>query len=369
MRTRGAIIRNAPGPYEVVELEVADPVEGEVQVRLVAAGLCHSDDHIAVGDSGAPIYPFALGHEGAGVITKVGPGITHLAEGDHVVFSFLPACGSCRWCATGQQNLCDEGGKVWMPPTTPRLHLAEGGDPVGQMCGVSAFVETTTVSARSVVKIGKDIGLDKACLIGCGVATGWGAAVNSADVRPGQTVIVMGIGGIGINAVQGAVHAGATTVIAVDPVEFKQEEAKRLGATHAFATAAEAAELGRELSNGQGADAAIVTVGVTRGEHVADAFAAIRKGGTAVVTGLGDNAAIGLPISLTELTLYQKRIQGSLFGQCNPSADIPALVDMYRAGALKLDEIITRTYTLDEIGQGYADMHAGVNVRGVVLFD
>ncbi len=369
MRTRGAIVRTAPGPYEVVELEVADPAEGEVQVRLAAAGLCHSDDHIAVGDSPVAIYPFALGHEGAGVVTKVGRGVTDLEEGDHVVFSFLPACGRCRWCASGMQNLCDDGGKVWMPPEVPRVHLADGGDPVGQMCGVSAFMETTTVSARSVVKIGKDIPLDKACLVGCGVATGWGAAVNSADVRPGQVVVVLGIGGIGINAVQGAAHAGATTVIAVDPVAFKREEAKRFGATHAFATADEAAELARELSNGQGADAAIVTVGVVKGEHVADAFGAIRKGGTAVVTGLGNNADIGAPISLTELTLYQKRIQGSLFGECNPTADIPALLDMYRAGALKLDEIVTRTYTLDEIGQGYEDMHAGRNLRGVVLFD
>ena len=368
MRTRGAIVRNAPGPYEVVELEVADPAEGEVQVRLSAAGLCHSDDHIAVGDSPVAIYPFALGHEGAGVVTKVGPGVDGLAEGDHVVFSFLPACGRCRWCARGMQNLCDDGGKVWMPPEVPRLHLTDG-TPVGQMCGVSAFVETTTVSARSVVRIAPDLPLDKACLVGCGVATGWGAAVNSAAVRPGDVTIVMGVGGIGINAVQGAAHAGATTVIAVDPVELKRDEAKRFGATHAFATMDEAAELARELTNGQGADAAIVTVGVVTGEHVGAAFASIRKGGTAVVTGLGNNADVGAPISLTELTLYQKRIQGSLFGQCNPTADIPALLDMYRAGALQLDEIVTRTYTLDEIGQGYEDMHAGRNLRGVVLFD
>ncbi|KAB2812593.1 NDMA-dependent alcohol dehydrogenase [Pimelobacter simplex] len=369
MRTRGAIVRTAPGPYEVVDLEVADPAPGEVQVRLAAAGLCHSDDHIAVGDSPVAIYPFALGHEGAGVVTRVGAGVDDLAEGDHVVFSFLPACGRCRWCATGMQNLCDDGGKVWMPPEVPRVHLADGGAPVGQMCGVSAFMETTTVSARSVVKVGKDIPLDKACLVGCGVATGWGAAVNSGAVRPGHVVIVMGIGGIGINAVQGAVHAGATTVIAVDPVEFKREEAKRFGATHAFATMDEAAEIARQHTNGQGADSAIVTVGVVKGEHVGAAFGAIRKGGTAVVTGLGNNADVGAPISLTELTLYQKRIQGSLFGECNPTADIPALLDLYRAGMLKLDEIVTRTYTLDEIGQGYEDMHAGRNLRGVVLFD
>lgn len=369
MRTRGAIIRTAPGPYEVVDLEVADPIDGEVQVRLVAAGLCHSDDHVTVGDSAAPVYPFALGHEGAGVVTKVGGGVGDVAVGDHVVFSFLPACGRCRWCARGQQNLCDEGGKVWMPPEVPRVHLASDGSPVGQMCGVSAFMETTTVSARSVVKVDKDIPLDKACLVGCGVATGWGAAVHSASVRPADVVIVMGIGGIGINAVQGAIHAGATTVIAVDPVDFKRDQAKLFGATHSFGTMDEAADLARRLSNGQGADSAIVTVGIVRPEHVGEAFSAIRKGGTAVVTGLGDNSGAGVPIDLTELTLYQKRVQGSLFGQCNPTADIPALLDMYRAGALNLDDIVTRTYSLDEIGRGYEDMHAGRNLRGIVLFD
>lgn len=369
MRTRGAIVRQAPGPYEIVDLEVEDPRAGEVQVRMAAAGLCHSDDHIAVGDSPVAIYPFALGHEGAGVVTKIGAGVTDLAEGDHIVMSFLPACGRCRWCASGMQNLCDDGGKVWMPPEVPRLHLADSGAPVGQMCGCSAFVETTTVSARSVVRIDPTIPLDKACLVGCAVATGWGAAVNSAAVRPGQVCIVMGIGGIGISAVQGAVHAGATAVIAVDPVELKRDEAKRFGATHSFATMAEAAEVAREMTNGQGADSAIVTVGIVRPEHVGQAFGAIRKGGTAVVTGMGPNVGSSVPIDLTELTLYQKRLQGSLFGQCNPTYDILALLEMYQAGSLNLDDMITRTYSLDEIGQGYEDMHAGLNLRGVVLFD
>lgn len=367
MRTRGAIVRSAPGPYEVVDLDLADPLAGEVQVQMVAAGLCHSDDHIAVGDSPVAIYPYALGHEGGGVVTKVGAGVTDLAEGDHVVFSFLPACGRCRWCASGQQNLCDENGKVWMAPERPRVHLTTG-EPVGQMCGVSAFMETTTVSAASAVKVPSDVPLDKVCLIGCGVATGWGAAVNSAQVRPGHVVIVMGVGGIGIHAVQGAVHAGAAVVIAVDPVEFKREQAKLLGATHAFATMEEAAELARELTNGQGADSAVVTVGIVAPEHVASAFDAIRKGGTAVVTGLGNSSTNGIPVNLSELTLYQKRIQGSLFGQCNPTWDILNLIDLYRAGQLRLDEVITRTYSLDDIGQGFSDMHAGINTRGVVLF-
>jgi S-(hydroxymethyl)glutathione dehydrogenase/alcohol dehydrogenase len=372
MQTRGAVLREAPGKYEVVDLELDDPRSGEIQVRMTAAGLCHSDDHIATGDIPAGIYPMAGGHEGAGVVTAVGPNTPGFAEGDHVVFSFLPGCGRCRWCATGHQNLCDLGRFLLAgcrpdDPTSFRLSL--DGAPVGQMSGISTFCEHTTVSVASAIRIEKDIPLDKACLTGCSVGTGWGSAVNSAGVQPGQTVIVMGIGGIGANAVQGALHAGASQVIAVDPVAFKRQKAQELGATHAVETIAEAAELARQYTDGQGADSAIVTVGVTRGEHVAAAFAAIRKAGTCVVTGLGNIRDVGVNISLGELTLFQKRLQGSLFGGSAPSFDIPRQLQLYREGRLKLDELVTTTYTLDQLNQGYEDMHAGRNIRGVIVYD
>jgi S-(hydroxymethyl)glutathione dehydrogenase/alcohol dehydrogenase len=371
MQTRGAVVRQAPGKYEVVDLEVEDPRTGEIQVQMVASGLCHSDDHIATGDIPVPQYPLAGGHEGAGIVTKVGPGTQGYHEGDHVVFSFLPGCGRCRWCASGMQNLCDLGalllaGSRWEDPTSFRLSM--DGQPVGQMCGISTFCETTTVAIDSAVVVPDDVPLDKACLLGCGVGTGWGSAVNSAQVSPGDTVIVMGIGGIGINAVQGARHAGASNVIAVDPVAFKREKARELGATHAVETMEEAAELGRAFTNGQGADSAIVTVGVTTGDHVAQAFSAIRKAGTAVVTGLGNIQEVGVPIAISELTLFQKRLQGSLFGASSPSYAILRQLEMYRAGVLKLDELVTKTYTLDEIAQGYQDMHDGKNIRGVILY-
>ena len=214
MQTRGAVIRQAPGKYEVVDLEVDDPRPGEIQVKLVASGLCHSDDHVATGDIPVGVYPFAGGHEGAGIVSKAGANNKGLKEGDHVVFSFLPSCGHCRWCASGMQNLCDLGagllkGSRWADPTSFRLKMVDGGQPVGQMCGISTFVETTTVSEDSCVKVADDIPLETACLVGCGVGTGWGSAVNAAGVQPGDTTIIMGIGGIGINAVQGASHAGA----------------------------------------------------------------------------------------------------------------------------------------------------------------
>ncbi len=370
--TRTSIIRKVPGTYETVEVELDDPRQGEVTVKLAASGLCHSDDHIATGDIPAETYPFAGGHEGSGRVTAVGPNTPGFAVGDHVVFSFLPSCGRCEFCARGLSNLCDLGATMMVgsraeDPTSFRMHL--DGKPVGQQCGVSTFSEYTTTSVASVVKIDKDIPLRQAALMSCGVPTGWGSAVNSARVRPGDTVIVMGVGGIGANALQGAAHAGATTIIAVDPVPAKREWAAQFGATHAYATIEEATDHARSVTNGQGADAAIVTIGVVRGEHVAQALAAIRKAGTVVLTGLGDITVAGAPILLGDLTLMQKRLQGSLFGESNPRRDIPNLLRMYQAGRLKLDELITREYPLDQVAQAYEDMHAGRNLRGVVVFE
>ena len=372
MKTRTSVIRQAPGRYETVTVDLDDPRQNEVTVKLAAAGLCHSDDHAATGDIPVDVYPFAGGHEGSGVITAVGPDTPGFAVGDHVVFSFLPACGRCEFCARGMSNLCDLGATLLTgaraeDPTSYRMHL--DGAPVGQQCGISTFSDYTTASTASVVKVDPALPLKQAALLSCGVPTGWGSAVNSARVQPGDTVIVMGIGGIGANALQGAVHAGATTVIAVDPVPYKLEQAKRFGATHAYATIDEAADYARSVTNGQGADATIVTVGVVGGDHVAQALASVRKAGTVVLTGLGDLTAAGAPILLGDLTLMQKRLQGSLFGEANPRRDIPNLARMYLAGQLKLDELITTEYTLDQVAEAYEDMHAGTNIRGVVTLD
>ena len=373
VNTRGAIMRSAPGQWEVVDLVVDDPQAGELQVKLAASGLCHSDDHIATGDMPVGHYPICGGHEGAGIVTGVGPNTRGFAEGDHVVFSFLPACGRCRWCANGQSYLCDSGATLLMgsrfdDPESFRLQTADG-TPVGQMCGLGTFAETTTVDIRSAVKIPDDVPLEVACLVGCGVGTGWGSAVKAAGVQAGETVIVMGIGGIGINAVQGAAYAGASHVIAVDPIAFKREKAMELGATHAFEGIEEAAEFARSVTNGQGADKAIVTIGITQGEHVAQAFSAIRKAGTVVVTGLGNLADVGVPIGLGELTLFAKELKGAMYGDLNPQADILRLLRLYQEGNLKLDELITTRYKLDDINQGYKDLMAGENVRGLVIHD
>lgn len=372
MLTKAAVLFQQPGKWEVVELELEPPRQGELLVKMAAAGLCHSDDHIVTGDLPLPpgALPMAGGHEGAGVVAEVGPHTPGWAVGDRVVLTFLPMCGLCRWCASGMQNLCDNGAGVLSgvrEDGSRRMTLE--GKPVGQAAGVATFSEWSTVSVQSAVKCPDGISLDAACLTSCGVGTGWGSAVRSADVTPGDVVIVMGTGGIGMNAVQGAAHAGAKVVIAVDPVEMKRTASFGFGATHAVATMDEAAEIARSFTNGQGADSCIICVGVTTGEQVAQGVDAIRKAGTCVLTGLPKAADdVALPVSLRHLVLFQKRLQGSLFGASSPSKEIPALLDLYRHGRLKLDELITRRYTLDTLNDGFEDLRSGRNLRGIVSY-
>lgn len=370
VKSRAAVLFDAPGKWEIIDVEVDDPKEFEVLVRYEHAGLCHSDDHYAKGDVPALAYPFCGGHEGAGVIEKVGPGVRDLQVGDHVVAAFIPGCGRCTWCARGMQNLCDNGAYMMLGTqldSTFRLHMEDGTD-VGQCSLVSTFSEYSIMPEWGAIKIDPEIPLSVAALVGCGVPTGWGSAVNAAEVRPGQVVIIMGVGGIGINAVQGAKFAGASRIIAVDPAPFHREKALELGATDAFENMQQATDLAQSLTNGQGADSAIVTVGVVTGEHVAEAFASIRKAGTVVLTSMGNVVEYGIPVSLFELAMYQKRIQGSLFGMMQPTRAVEDLLRLYKEGHLKLDELVTRRYSLEEINQGYDDMHAGVNLRGVIDF-
>ena len=370
MKTKAAIIRECPGKWEVVDLDLDPPRRGELLIRMVASGLCHSDDHLATGDMQGNMLPMAGGHEGAGIVEEVGPDTEGWRVGDRVVLAFLPACGRCRWCASGWQNLCDSGIFVLTgqrPDGSWRFTL--DGQPVAQMSGLATFSQWATVSALSAIPCPDDVPLEVACLCGCGVGTGWGSAVNSAEVRPGDVVIVMGIGGIGISAVQGARHAGASVIVAVDPVAMKRDVALELGATHAVATMPEARQVVAPLTNGQGADSCIVCVGVTNGGHIAEGVEAIRKGGICVATGVGRTAEVGIPVSPTMLTLFQKRIQGALFGASSPTKDIPRLLELYRQGRLRLDELVTRTYSLEAINEGYADMHAGRNMRGVIIHE
>ena len=369
MKTKAAVLRDLRGEWEITELDLDPPKTGEVLMRWVAAGLCHSDEHLQTGD--IPVrYPIVGGHEGAGIVEEVGAGVTRLKPGDHVVCSFLPVCGHCRFCARGLTNLCDLGALLndnCLPDGTFRFHA--GGLDFGQMCLLGTFSQWGTVSQHSCVKIDDDLPLETVALVGCGVPTGWGTAVNAGDVRPGETVVVYGIGGVGINAVQGAAFAGAQHIIAVDPLANKREAAEQFGATHSAADAAQAQELITELTKGVGADKALITMGVVTQDAIDAAFAAIRKRGTVVVTGLNGPGVKNIQIPSFELTLFEKRIHGALFGSGNPFEDIPKMLDLYRGGHLKLDELITSRYRLDEVDQGYQDLRDGKNVRGVMLID
>lgn len=370
MKSRAAVLRESPGRYEVVDVEVDEPRDHEVLVRYVASGLCHSDVHFLTGAHPGPL-PFCAGHEGAGVVESVGPGVVHLQPGDHVVASFIPSCGRCRYCASGRMNLCQLGAHLQagpMPDGTYRMHL-EGTD-LHQFLMISTFSQYAVVSENSLVKVPDDLPLETLCLLGCGVSTGIGSAANSAGVRPGDHVIVIGAGGVGMSAVQGASLSGAATIVAVDPVAFKRETAERLGATHSAATLQEATRFVRSITEGQGADSAILAMSSPTNADVAEAFSAIGKGGTVVVTGMAAlSEPANIPIHLLELGAMQKSITGSLFGMCNPPSDILRQIDLYRAGRLHLDEMITRRYALEDINDAVDDLLAGRNIRGVIVHD
>jgi NDMA-dependent alcohol dehydrogenase len=310
------------------------------------------------------------GHEGAGIVEAVGPGVSRVAVGDHVVCAFIPSCGHCRWCASGQQSICDLGATILegcLPDGTYAFTI--DGQNVGAMCMLGTFAQHSVISETSAVKIDDDLPLEIAVLCGCGVPTGWGSAVNTGNTQIGDTVLVFGVGGIGANAVQGAAHAGATNIIAVDPLDRKREFAQEMGATHSAQTGAEAAELAQELTRGVGADVAIVTVDVVSEQVVQEAAAAIRKGGVLVLTGLAHPESLTVHLSGADLTLNRKQVRGSLFGDCNPTQDIKKMLALYRSGKLKLDELVTKQYKLEDINQGYADLASGQNIRGVIIHE
>jgi NDMA-dependent alcohol dehydrogenase len=382
MKSRAAVLWGLHEPWKVQEIEVEAPKRGEVLVRWKAAGLCHSDEHLVTGDmvptpemlemmGMASFFPVIGGHEGAGVVEAVGPEVHSVAPGDHVSASFVPSCGQCRYCTTGRGNLCDAGagtlGGGMITDGTHR-HFVDG-QPVTLLAKLGTFAELTCVSEMSLIKVDPDLPLECVCLVSCGVATGWGSATRRADVRVGDTVVVVGIGGIGINAVQGSRMAGASRIVAVDPVEFKRETAMELGATHTFASMADALPEVTAMTNGQMADKVILTPGVMYGDMIELAQQLTGKGGTMVVTAVAPVGQNEASLNLFNLTLWNKEIKGTIFGSLTPRSDIPRLLEMYRSGALKLDELITTRYTLDQINEGYQAMRDGTNIRGVIVFD
>ena len=383
MKTRAAVLNGVGERWEIEEIELDPPGPGEVLVKTAYAGLCHSDEHLVTGDLVPPqelldalgvdsIFPMIGGHEGSGVVMEVGANVTKVAPGDHVSCAFVPACGICPPCAAGKQNLCDLGARTFgggmVTDGTFRHHRGDGTD-LNTLAKLGTFSEHMLLADASVIKVEPDLPLDAVCLVSCGVATGYGSAVNRAEVRAGDTVVVVGCGGIGSNAVQGAAAAGAANIIAVDPVQFKQEKAMEFGATHAVGSMEEALPLVNELTWGRMAAATILTPGVLYGDLIQQAMNLTTKGGTVVATAVAPMSQEDVKLDLAGLTLNQKELRGTIFGSASPNAAIPELLMLYRQGKLKLDELITRRYSLDEINEGYKDMNDGKNIRGILAFD
>ena len=375
VKTKAAILRARNTPWSVEEIELDPPKAGEVLVKIVASGMCHSDEHLVTGDlAGAtPEPPLIGGHEGAGVVLEVGAGVFSLVPGDHVVFGFVPACGRCPSCASGHSNLCDMGAitatGLQLSDGTARHHDASGADLALGIGALGTFAHHTVVHEASCIKIEKDLPLDRACLLGCGVVTGWGSAVYAADVQPGDRVAVVGVGGIGANAVQGARLAGASVIAAIDPVEFKREKAMEFGATHTHASIQDALAALPDTTWNRGFDKVIMTCGVGNGDVLGEAFWLGGKRSKIVVTNIHPTGEASIAIPAVFLTVFEKQLIGSLFGSGNPRKDIPFLLELYTQGQLDLDGLVTKTYTLDTINDGYADMNSGQNIRGVMVYE
>ena len=375
MKTRAAVLREMGAqrpfkdsqPLKIEEVELDAPGHGEILVRVRAAGLCHSDLSVIDGNRPRPL-PMALGHEAAGEVVEVGPGVADLEVGDHVVFSFVPSCGTCDYCLGGRAALCAPGAKAnndgVLLGGDRRLH--QGDATINHHLGVSGFAEHAVTSRRSAVKIPKDLPFEIAAVFGCAVLTGMGAVVHTAGLRAGQSVLVVGLGGVGLSAVLGAVAAGARQVIAADIAEDKLELAKSMGATHVVNSKdADAVQQVKDISGG-GVDIAAEFAGV--GPALEFAFAATGKGGSTVTAGL-PHPDTRLAVSPVQMVAEERRFLGSYLGGHVPALDIPEYIALYQAGRLPVDKLLTHRMKLEDINEGFDRLADGDAIRQVILFD
>ena len=359
---KAAVLFEANKPLSIEEVSVNKPGPREVLIRTVAAGVCHSDLHFLEGTFPTPL-PTILGHEAAGVVEQVGSEVRTVKPGDHVISCLNAYCGHCDWCVTGRLNMCVSAETERSDDQPARLKL--GGERMPQYLKLSAFAEQILTHEHAVVAIRKDMPLDRAALIGCGVMTGFGAVTRTARVEPGETVAVIGCGGVGLAAINGAVVAGATKIIAIDMSPAKEALARTFGATDFINPAeADAVKAVRQLTSG-GVHHAFECIGMTKTAE--QAFAMIRRGGVATVMGMippGQNISIpGVAF------LQERRIQGSFMGSNRFPVDMPRLVDFYMQGRLKLDELISQRIRLDQVNDAFAELKTGALARSVIMFD
>ena len=365
MKMKAAVLYEPNKPMEVQTVDLDDPSDGEVLVRIAAAGVCHSDLHLIKGEWTTPL-PAVLGHEGAGIVEKVGAGVTRVKPGDHVILNFRANCGHCHYCVVGRPVLCDgiDTPRSAMFDGTVRLH--RNGADIHHMARVSCFAEYAVVPESGAVPVRKDMPLDRACLIGCAVMTGVGAVANTARVRPGDTVAVIGCGGVGLNAVQGAVLAGADRIIAVDLLDNKLEYARQFGATDVI-NAGNGDAAGRVLEmTGGGVDFAFEAIG--NPAAIQQAYEMCRMGGTTVIVGMAPEDDV-LEFNALSIPRTERAIVGSWYGSARPWVDLPRLADMYMRGRLKIDELISRSYPLEQINEAYDALQAGEVARSVLTFE
>ena len=374
MKIRAAVLNamGVPPPYSetkpisVETIELDDPGPGEVLVKMAAAGLCHSDLSIINGDRPRPM-PMVIGHEAAGIVEKLGPGVEDLKNGDHVILVFMPSCGRCIPCSEGRPALCDPGLAANIAGTliSGARRLRRGGTYINHQVGVSAFAEYAVVSRNSLVKVDTALPLDIAALFGCAVLTGMGAVVNSAKVTAGSTVAVVGLGGVGMSAVLGALAAGASRVVAVDLLDHKLALARQLGASDAFNASKPNCIEQIRAATGGGLEYVVEAAGAA--DAMATAYKITRRGGTTVTIGLPPPEAV-LSVPLVNMVAEERTLKGSYIGSCVPVRDLPRYISLYRQGRLPIDRLMTDRIKLDDINAGFERLRRGEAVRQVIAF-
>jgi S-(hydroxymethyl)glutathione dehydrogenase/alcohol dehydrogenase len=382
MKVRAALATGLNEPWTTETIEIDEPHAHEVKVKMAFAGMCHSDEHSRVGDMTAPaevlafmgtdsMFPFIGGHEGSGIVESVGPDVQNLQVGDHVAVSFIPSCGVCEYCASGRAYICNFGARTLAGPMISDgtwRHRWEGKN-LGRYAQLGTFSEYIVVHEASLVRIEPWYDLRAAALISCGIATGFGSAATRGGIKPGDVVAVIGCGGVGSGALQGAVHAGARAVIAIDPDQSKVDRALKHGATHGATSVLEAAfSFLPDLTMGQNCNVVILTPGRLTGDLIEEARSILAKGGTMVATAIAPFSQTSVELNLAMLTLYNQEIKGTVFGSVPPRVQIPNLLRLHHDGQLIIDDLITNEYSIEEVNQGYLDQASGKNVRGVVRF-
>ena len=359
---RGAVLHEYRSPLKIEELDLNDPGPGEVLVKMMASGVCHSDWHVVKGEWGHQDVPSVLGHEGAGIVESLGPGVSHLKPGDHVVLAWKNNCGLCEMCQKGWPNLCP---RSRTPSSKPVLRGTDV--EINQLAGLGTFGSYTVVPEGAAVRIDEDIPFPQASLVGCGVTTGVGAAINTARVQPGSSVAVFGCGGVGLNCIQGAAIAGASTIIAVDLLDNKLEMGREFGATHTVnASDGDPVEAIRELSDGEGVHYAFEAIGLVEAPFV-QSIRCTRSRGVTVWVG---HAPIDTPVTIDARDImYEKMVIGSMYGSARPHIDFPRLLNLYREGRLKLDELISRSFPLEEVNAAFDVLSNGEVARSVLTFE